>query len=105
MGTGDDFAKSEGRYKEFIDSGLPLAKAFAECWEHMRTETGALLALSLSGRPPLQLPLVERRAPNPLLTATWRVPRTHGTRLAGTYTAVPRPSCDLEAGHHRGSWR
>ena len=42
VGTGDDFAKSEDRYKEFIASGLPLAKAFAECWEHMRTETGAL---------------------------------------------------------------
>ena len=41
----------------------------------------------------------------PLLTATWRVPRTHGVRLVGTSTAVPRPSCKLEAGHHRGSWR
>ena len=25
--------------------------------------------------------------------------------LAGTSTAVPRPSCKLEAEHHRGSWR
>ena len=58
-----------------------------------------------SGRLPLRLSLVERRAPTPLLTATWRAPRTHGTRLAGTSTAVPRPSCKLEAGHHRGSWR
>ena len=31
VGTGDDFAKSEDRYKQFIDSELPLAKAFAEC--------------------------------------------------------------------------
>ena len=38
-------------------------------------------------------------------SATWRVPRTHGVRLAGTSTAVPRPSCELEAGHDRGSWR
>jgi len=58
-----------------------------------------------SGRLPLRLSLVERRAPTPLLTATWRVPRTRGTRLASTSTAVPRPSCKLEAGHHRGSWR
>jgi len=42
MGTGGNFAKSEGRYKEFIAFGLPLAKAFEECWEHMRIETGAL---------------------------------------------------------------
>ena len=42
MGTGRDFAKSEDRHKEFIASGLPLAKAFAECWKRMRTETGAL---------------------------------------------------------------
>ena len=34
---------------------------------------------------------VERRAPTPLLTAPWRVPRTHGARLAGTSTAVPAP--------------
>ena len=27
VGTGDDFAKSEGRYKELIASGLPLAKS------------------------------------------------------------------------------
>ena len=51
----------------------------------------------------LRLSLVERRAPTPLPTATWRVPRTHGTRLADTSTAVPRPSCKLEAGHHRCS--
>jgi len=62
-------------------------------------------ALRGPGRLPLRLSLVERRAPTPLLTAAWRVPRTHGTRLAGTSTAVPRPSCKLEAGHHRGSWR
>jgi len=53
----------------------------------------------------LRLSLVERRAPTPSLTATWRVPRTHGARLAGTSTAVPRPSCKLEAGHPRGYWR
>ena len=41
-GTGDDFAKSEDWYKEFTASGLPFAKAFAECWEHMRTETAAM---------------------------------------------------------------
>ena len=62
-------------------------------------------ALRGSGRLPLRLSLVERRAPTPLLTAAWRAPRTHGTLLAGTSTAVPRPSCKLEAGHHRGSWR
>ena len=61
-------------------------------------------ALRGSGRLPLRLSFVERRAPAPLLTTTRRVPRTHGTRLAGTSTAVPRPSCKLEAGHHRGSW-
>ena len=33
---------TEDRYKEFIASGHPLAKALAECWVHMRTETGAL---------------------------------------------------------------
>ena len=27
-----------------------------------------------------------------MLTATWRAPRTHGARLAGKSTAVPRPS-------------
>ena len=27
---------------EFVAFGLPLAEAFVECWEHMRTETGAL---------------------------------------------------------------
>ena len=53
----------------------------------------------------LGLSLMERRAPTPLLTTTWRVLRTRGARLAGTSTAVPRPSCKLEAGHHRGSWR
>ena len=29
VGTGDDFAKSEDRYKQFIDSGLPHASALA----------------------------------------------------------------------------
>jgi len=41
-GTGGDFAKSEDRYKEFITFGLPLAKAFAECWEHMLAHTSSL---------------------------------------------------------------
>jgi len=61
VGTGHDFAKSEDRYKEFIASGLPLAKAFAECWEHMRTETGALTgsvfeaaAKDAPGQPPAE---------------------------------------------------
>jgi len=59
-------------------------------------------ALRGSSRLPLRLSLVERRAPTPLLTATWRALRTRGAHLAGTSTAVPRPSCKLEAGHHRG---
>ena len=61
VGTGDEFAKSEDRYKQFIDSGLPLAKAFAGCWEHMRTETGALAgsvfepaAKDAPGQPPAE---------------------------------------------------
>ena len=61
MGAGDDFFKSEDRYKEFIASELPLAKAFADCWEHMRTETGALAgsifeaaAKDAPGQPPAE---------------------------------------------------
>jgi len=64
-------------------------------------------AMRGSGKLPLRLSFVERRAPAPLLTAAWRAPRAHGARLAGMSksTAVPRPSCKLKAGDHCGSWR
>ena len=65
----------------------------------MRRSFGLTHCAALRGsvRLPSRLSLGEQRAPTPLPTVVWRAPRTHGARLTGTSTAVPRPSCKLDA--------